>query len=416
MRLSGLAVVIGCLFVVCLPLVAQTDYEIQVYGSDTVEPGITMVELHSNFTIEGSKTDIDGVLPTEHQLHETVEITHGFTDWFELGFYIFTSTAPNEGYKWVGDHIRPRVRAPEEWKWPVGVSISFEFGYQRPIFSGDTWTLEIRPIIDKQMGRWYTAFNPVFDRSFHGPGVRDGMVFSPNVKVGYDFNFIHEVLVNLFEGGGVYSYTSFNNWVEDVFGVNVGDGHTGQHYSSFAQVTDPITHVGKDDFYDNDYAGFFEDSWKARSNLTLNLGVRYEIQHIPQPPIPNTATPLLSAYTSKINTDSNNFGPRIGIAWEPVKGTVVRGGYGVFFASPFDAGVPTTPGRLKDANVFVAQGDDDTVIPRELLDRTWEYITGESGAHTMTVRHSGGHGIGQDALVQLVRWLEDLATSRDEMP
>jgi hypothetical protein len=150
-------------------------------------------------------------------------------------------------------------------------------------------------------------------------------------KVGYDFNFIHEVLVNLFEGGGVYSYTSFNNWVEDVFGVNVGDGHTGQHYSSFAQVTDPITHVGKDDFYDNDYAGFFEDSWKARSNLTLNLGVRYEIQHIPQPPIPNTSTPLTTEYTSKINTDSNNFGPRIGIAWEPVKGTVVRSGYGMFY-------------------------------------------------------------------------------------
>jgi hypothetical protein len=152
------------------------------------------------------------------------------------------------------------------------------------------------------------------------------------IKLGYDFNFIHEVLVNLFEGGGVYSYTSFNNWVEDVFGVNVGDGHTGQHYSSFAQVTDPITHVGKDDFYDNDYAGFIEDSWKVRSNLTFNLGVRYEIQHIPQPPIPNTSTPLTTEYTSKINTDSNNFGPRIGIAWEPVKGTVVRGGYGMFYA------------------------------------------------------------------------------------
>jgi outer membrane receptor protein involved in Fe transport len=151
------------------------------------------------------------------------------------------------------------------------------------------------------------------------------------IKVGYDINAIHEVLVNLFQGGGVYSYTSFNNWVEDVFNVNIGDNFTGRHYSSFAQVTDPITHTGKDDFYDNDFAGFFEDSWKVRPNVTLNLGVRYEIQLIPQPPVPNVSTALTAAYTTKINTDSNNFGPRIGIAWEPFRGTVLRAGYGMFY-------------------------------------------------------------------------------------
>ncbi len=152
------------------------------------------------------------------------------------------------------------------------------------------------------------------------------------IKAGYDVNDIHEVLVNLFQGGGVYSYTSFNSWVEDVFGANAGDGLTGKHYTSFAQVTDPITQVGRDDFYDKDVAAFIEDSWKVRPNLTLNLGVRYEIQMIPQPPIPNTSTPLTAAYTTKINTDSNNFGPRIGLAWEPSPGTVVRAGYGMFYA------------------------------------------------------------------------------------
>ena len=70
---------------------AQENYEIQVYGSDLVDPGHTMVELHSNFTIDGSKTIVDGVYPTNHAEHETVEITHGFNDWFECGFYIFTS-------------------------------------------------------------------------------------------------------------------------------------------------------------------------------------------------------------------------------------------------------------------------------------------------------------------------------------
>jgi hypothetical protein len=172
-------------FLAAAPLHGQGNYEIQVYGSDTVAPGRTMVELHSNFTFEGFKTGSQGVLPDEHQLHETVEITQGWTSWFETGFYIFTSYGPGQGYKWVGDHIRPRVRVPDNWHWPVGVSISTEIGYQRPIFSADTWTWEIRPIVDKQWKSWYVAFNPALERSFHGPSVPQGVTFSPNFKVAY---------------------------------------------------------------------------------------------------------------------------------------------------------------------------------------------------------------------------------------
>ena len=168
-----------------LSLRAQGNYEIQVYGSDTVAPGRTMVELHSNYTFEGFKQKSGDVLPDNHQLHETVEITQGLNDWFETGFYIFTSAAPNQGYKWVGDHIRPRVRVPEKWNWPVGVSLSTEIGYQRPIFSADTWTWEIRPIVDKQLGPWYLAANPALERSWHGPGVSQGISFSPSGKVAY---------------------------------------------------------------------------------------------------------------------------------------------------------------------------------------------------------------------------------------
>ncbi len=45
---------------------AQDNYEIQVYGSELVDPGKTMVELHSNFTFEGSKSTTDGTYPTNH--------------------------------------------------------------------------------------------------------------------------------------------------------------------------------------------------------------------------------------------------------------------------------------------------------------------------------------------------------------
>jgi hypothetical protein len=165
---------------------AQGNYEVQVYGSDLVTPKATMVELHSNFTAEGTKTIIDGVLPTNHAEHETLEITHGFNKWFECGFYQFTSIQADGDWMWVGTHIRPRFAVPESYGLPVGISISNEIGYQRPNFSGDTWTWEIRPIIDKKIGKTYLAFNPTFDKSFHGPEAHRGFEFSPNFKFSYD--------------------------------------------------------------------------------------------------------------------------------------------------------------------------------------------------------------------------------------
>jgi hypothetical protein len=178
------------LAIAALPRIApaQNNYEIQVYPSDTVKPGTTMVELHNNFTISGSKTTVNGERPTNHQWHETIEITHGFTPFFEVGFYIFTAADTRYGYQWVGDHIRPRVAIPEDWKWPVGLSLSAEIGYQRAAYSADTWTMELRPIVDKQRGRWYLSFNPTVDRSFHGPGTSQNLGFSPNAKIGFDFS------------------------------------------------------------------------------------------------------------------------------------------------------------------------------------------------------------------------------------
>lgn len=184
-RASGAALILLLL----APLVARAQgyYEIQVYGADTVAPGTLMAELHSNFTIEGEKLTSDGTYPTEHQLHETLELTQGITEWSEIGLYQFTSEQNGHGVQWVGTHIRPRVRAPDSWNLPVGLSLSTEIGYQRAVYSPDTWTWEIRPIVDKAVGRWYFAINPALERTLHGPDVRGGLGFAPSAKIGFDF-------------------------------------------------------------------------------------------------------------------------------------------------------------------------------------------------------------------------------------
>jgi phospholipase/carboxylesterase len=74
---------------------------------------------------------------------------------------------------------------------------------------------------------------------------------------------------------------------------------------------------------------------------------------------------------------------------------------------PFEAGVPATPARLAGVPVVVAQGEHDTVIPRDLLDRTWRYLLGESGAPAIARRDPVGHGISGEALATLGGWLQE---------
>jgi hypothetical protein len=93
-------------------------------------------------------------------------------------------------WQWVGNHIRPRIRVPETWDWPVGLSLSAEFGYQQRKFSTDTWSIEIRPIIDKRWGSWYFSFNPALGRSLKGESTGRGFEFNPSFKINYDFTKI----------------------------------------------------------------------------------------------------------------------------------------------------------------------------------------------------------------------------------
>ena len=84
-------------------------------------------------------------------------------------------------------------------------------------------------------------------------------------------------------------------------------------------------------------------------------------------------------------------------------------GAGILYATlPFDAGVPTTADRLAGMSVFVAQGDADNVIPRDLLQRTWTYLNGDAGSQTTAVRDPGGHGLSAGVVDALAEWLNYL--------
>ena len=69
------------------------------------------------------------------------------------------------------------------------------------------------------------------------------------------------------------------------------------------------------DFPVTSYGAFLQDHWSATRKLTIDLGLRYDFEHLP----------------AGFNQDTNNFSPRVGLAWSPLTKWVFRAGYGVFF-------------------------------------------------------------------------------------
>jgi hypothetical protein len=165
------------------------------------------------------------------------------------------------------------------------------------------------------------------------------------LKFGGDANIVHEVMINLFQGGGIYSYgdsttiLNFQDWVQDAYVGQAGDTdpYAGYHYNSFIQTVDVVNTKpgtqGKDDFWMKMFDGFAEDTWKLTPNFTLTAGLRYDIQLTPNPGLVNHLfDPISSEYTSSIKNVTDRVQPRLAFSWSPYKGTVVRGGYGLFSA------------------------------------------------------------------------------------
>jgi hypothetical protein len=164
---------------------AQDPFEIQVYEYATVPHGQWNLETHVNYTGHGTTRFEGAVAPTQGQSHLTFELTRGITDYFEMAGYLVLARRAGEGPEYAGYRLRPRVRAPESWGWPVGVSLSAEVGFPRATFEENGTTLEIRPVIEKQLGRWQLDVNPVVGRALRGPGKSEGWDFEPGVRVAH---------------------------------------------------------------------------------------------------------------------------------------------------------------------------------------------------------------------------------------
>ena len=167
------------------------------------------------------------------------------------------------------------------------------------------------------------------------------------LKFGTDINHVHEVYDQLFTEAGSYVYANINDFIVDYVNFT-SSGALRTAGRICATTITPVANTrlaGKCytsnyqqgfgpprfEFSTIDYAFFGQDDWRVTPRLTLNMGVRYEYEKLPQPfsALINPALPQ----TANRPSDKNNFGPRIGFALD-VNGdgkTSVRGGYGIYY-------------------------------------------------------------------------------------
>ena len=121
------------------------------------------------------------------------------------------------------------------------------------------------------------------------------------IRTGADFLYNDDTITFPRSIRGSYSFSSLANFLAGTYN---NSGYT-QTFNRFV-VSQTNPNIG---FY-------AQDEWKINSRLTLNLGIRYDLQ-----------------FLKTIATDTNNASPRAGFAWSPFasRNTVIRGSFGIFY-------------------------------------------------------------------------------------
>ena len=164
-------------------VVAQVDpWEFEVYPYATEQRGV--IELETDNTVipnghaDGGSGTAKGTYPSQGRWYNAYELTYGLSDRIEAAAYLSMSWVNGHGYWWAGDKLRLRGRLFDEDTLPINLGWYAELEWHKtPQFDDADLELELKPIIEKDFGRFSLMLNPVFEKPLYGRGHDQGFEF-----------------------------------------------------------------------------------------------------------------------------------------------------------------------------------------------------------------------------------------------
>ena len=187
-------------------------WEFEVYPYATESRGTAEIETDNaviaNGHSQGGNGTAAGTFHSQGMWYNQYELTYGLTDRVEFAAYLLAAQPAGHGYWYAGSEYRLRGRLFDPGVLPVDVGWYAELEWHKtPQFDDAVIELELRPILEKDIGRLSFIANPIFEKVLKGVGVHEGWEFGYSAAAYYRWMRYFSPGVEFYGGAGLIDNT-----------------------------------------------------------------------------------------------------------------------------------------------------------------------------------------------------------------
>jgi hypothetical protein len=185
--LYGTVLIIAILIGSELSASALNFFELEVYPYETTGPGELELEGRSSYVINGKRDAGPGQVMTHHLWRTSLEASYGLTDHLEVGSYLDVALTADGRFDYAGGRVRGRYRFLEKDQIPINLGLYTELELPNRRFDENDIELELRLILEKDLGPLTIQLNPILEKALSGEGSSRGTELQYAAKLYYRF-------------------------------------------------------------------------------------------------------------------------------------------------------------------------------------------------------------------------------------